>query len=63
MFKGRVAQAALALTRLERIVEKPIRDEIQAYDEPRGRRNADASLRAARMARQGRGPRRTRDDD
>ena len=59
MFKGRVAQAALALTRLERIVEKPIRDEIQAYDENRGRRNASESLRAARMHRQGRGPKRT----
>lgn len=59
MFKGRVAQAALALTRLERIVEKPIRDEIQAYDERRGARNADEALRAARMHRQGRGPKRT----
>lgn len=59
MFKGRVAQAALALARLERIVEKPVRDEIQLYDESRGKRNADEALRAARMHRQGRGPRRT----
>ena len=59
MFKGRVAQAALALTRLERIVEKPIRDEIQLYDERRGARNADESLRAARMHRKGRGPQRS----
>lgn len=57
MWKGRVKDTKLALTRLERIVQSRTLPEYEIYTEPRGRQNADESLRAARFFRLGRGPR------
>lgn len=57
MLHGRVKDTKMALTRLERIVEARTLPEYELYTEGRGRRNADESLRAARLFRFGRGPR------
>lgn len=57
MWKGRVAQTRLALTRLEKNVYARTREEIGAYDEVRGQRNADGAMRTARIFRLGKGPR------
>ena len=59
LWKGRVATTKLALTRLERRVEQPVRDEYTLYTEGRGRQNATEALRAARQHRMGKGPKRS----